>query len=311
MLDVQRSSKGSTAQPEIVRSLHAPHVSLHYNLPRVVSTWRHLHGKLAAESSQPAKPDISNTTANLVSNAGISNADDDEKASEALSRVIDKTDFASMEVLGQFNLGFIVVRQRKTLEGPAAYAMDDLFIIDQHAADEKYNFETLQQTTVIQSQKLLRPRPLEVTAADELLAFENLDVLKKNGFEINADGDAPPGQGRQLQLIAQPVSKGTVFDMRVDLEELIHLMEDRPRGEMVRCSKARSMFASRACRKSVMVGMPLTRNQMATVVQHMGTMDQPWNCPHGRPTMRHLTDIAHYAAPSKSVNWAAFGSTST
>ena|ERR1700722_10881036 len=42
-------------------------------------------------------------------------------------------------------------------------------------------------------------------------------------------------------------------------------MQDRPAGQMVRCSKARAMFAMRACRKSVMVGMPLTTNQMTTV----------------------------------------------
>jgi len=41
-----------------------------------------------------------------------------------------------MEVVGQFNLGFIVAKLNK-----------DLFIVDQHAADEKYNFETLQRTT--------------------------------------------------------------------------------------------------------------------------------------------------------------------
>jgi len=49
-----------------------------------------------------------------------------------------------MEVLGQFNLGFIV-----TSLGP------DLFIIDQHASDEKYNFEMLQKHTVIKRQTLI------------------------------------------------------------------------------------------------------------------------------------------------------------
>ena len=67
-----------------------------------------------------------------------------------------------------------------------------------------------------------------------------------------------------MQLVAQPVSKSTVFDMR-DLEELIHLMQDQPTGQMVRCSKARAMFAMRACRKSIMVGRPLTIKQMTSV----------------------------------------------
>ena len=50
-----------------------------------------------------------------------------------------------------------------------------------------------------------------------------------------------------------------------DLEELIHLMQDRPRGTMVRCSKARAMFAMRACRRSVMIGKALDKMHMTTV----------------------------------------------
>lgn len=45
----------------------------------------------------------------------------------------------------------------------------------------------------------------------------------------------------------------------------MHLMRDRPSGQIVRCSKVRAMFAMRACRKSVMIGMPLDVNHMTTV----------------------------------------------
>ena len=49
-----------------------------------------------------------------------------------------------------------------------------------------------------------------------------------------------------------------------DLEELIFLLAERP-GEMVHCSQVRNMFASRACRKSVMIGDPLNKRQMKQV----------------------------------------------
>ena len=93
---------------------------------------------------------------------------DDESATRELSRVIDKEDFANMEVVGQFNLGFIIARnrdrvttttesdgtdERRDSEGMST-ALDDLFIVDQHAADEKYNFEKLQAETKMESQKL-------------------------------------------------------------------------------------------------------------------------------------------------------------
>ena len=42
-------------------------------------------------------------------------------------------------------------------------------------------------------------------------------------------------------------------------------MQDRPAGQMVRCSKARAMFAMRACRKSIMIGTPLNKRQMTAV----------------------------------------------
>lgn len=81
-----------------------------------------------------------------LENASFKNVTNDKKAAEALSRVISKPDFARMRVLGQFNLGFIITNLDE----------HDLYIVDQHAADEKYNFETLQQTTHLTTQKLIR-----------------------------------------------------------------------------------------------------------------------------------------------------------
>ncbi|PCH42834.1 DNA mismatch repair protein MutL [Wolfiporia cocos MD-104 SS10] len=273
------------SRPEIVRTTDAEDVSFDFDLARVEACWRSMQRAPPA----PISTDIHHRTPNLHSEA-FADSGDDREAVEALSRVIDKSDFASMDIVGQFNLGFIIAR-RKVAQDDSTNGMDDLFIVDQHAADEKYNFERLQQITKIDSQKLIRPQPIELAAADELVALENIDVLRQNGFEIDVDYDVEPWRGHRLKLTAQPTSKSTVFDMK-DLEELLHLMQDQPTGHMVRCSKARAMFAMRACRKSVMVGMPLDRRQMTSVVRHMGTMEQPWNCPHGRPTMRHLSDIS-------------------
>lgn len=40
-----------------------------------------------------------------------------------------------------------------------------------------------------------------------------------------------------------------------------------------------------------MIGRTLTHKQMGKVVKHLGELDKPWNCPHGRPTMRHLVGL--------------------
>ncbi|KAF9519637.1 hypothetical protein BS47DRAFT_1336722 [Hydnum rufescens UP504] len=287
--------------------------TLHFDQTHMSSFWR---SRAIDRSHAPVSPSTPVSApregAIVAKEAGLTNTQDVDAGAKALSRVISKDDFkeGGMHVIGQFNLGFIIARLHRGLPPKTSEkdVTDDLFIIDQHAADEKYNFETLQETTQIQCQSLLRPRPLELTAADEITAIENLGVLQSNGFEISVDEDATVG--RRLHLIAQPESKGTVFDMQ-DLEELLSLMHDQPPGHMVRCSKARNMFASRACRKSIMIGKALTSGQMTGVIRHMGMTDQPWSCPHGRPTMRHLVSLREVDALKKfkrqEIQWKEFG----
>lgn len=214
-------------------------------------------------------------------------------AGEQLTLTVSKQDFFEMRIAGQFNLGFILaVRRSKAPVNEATSptqqnGADELFIIDQHASDEKYNFERLQNETIVQNQKLVQPKVLDLTAVEEEIILNNSDALLKNGFVINVDesGDSPTGQ--RCKLISLPMSKEVVFDIR-DLEELLALLSETAGSGVPRPSKVRRMFAMRACRGSIMVGKTLTLNQMEKVVRHMGQIDKPWNCPHGRPTMRHV-----------------------
>jgi DNA mismatch repair protein PMS2 len=160
MLDIvgeSGSSHSCESRPEIIRSVDRDNVFLRFDLSRISITWHQLKDRLAKPSS--AEPSIAKAGVKILIDAGVTNTDDNDTAANALARVIDKEDFKLMDIVGQFNLGFIVARRRKLASsegGGLASMMDDLFIIDQHAADEKYNFETLQQTTNIESQRLLR-----------------------------------------------------------------------------------------------------------------------------------------------------------
>lgn len=237
---------------------------------------------------------------------------DVENAEDKLALTIHKGDFGKMKIVGQFNLGFILaVRPSTTKANTCTQADnpraddDELFIIDQHASDEKSNFERLQATTIVQSQRLVRPKQLELTAVEEEIVIENRDALEANGFlvEVDESGDEPVGS--RCQLLSLPLSRETTFSL-ADLEELISLLGDNPtasspgggggggaatRRNMPRPSKVRKMFAMRACRSSIMIGKALSHRQMEKVVRHMGDMEKPWNCPHGRPTMRHLCGL--------------------
>ncbi|KAI3829589.1 hypothetical protein L1987_03715 [Smallanthus sonchifolius] len=210
-------------------------------------------------------------------------------ATSELEKLFKKEDFGRMKVIGQFNLGFIIGKLDQ-----------DLFVVDQHAADEKYNYERLSQSTILNQQPLLRSISVELSPEEEIIVSMHMDTIRKNGFSLEEDVDAPPG--RRYKLKAVPFSKNITFGV-ADLKELIYILADS-QGE---CSimgtykmdtadsvcppRVRAMLASRACRSSVMIGDPLGRNEMQKILEHLMGLRSPWNCPHGRPTMRHLVDL--------------------
>lgn len=209
-------------------------------------------------------------------------------------------------MLGQFNLGFILGRLG-----------DDLFIVDQHASDEIFNFERLQASTTLTRQPLLAPRRLELTAGERVTLAEHQETFRRNGFEVREAEDG------SWALTAVPLSKTTVFGVP-DVMELLAVLEGEapvaapppPGGgadgagaagvvrtggvrdltftaaSIPRPSRVRAMLAMRACRSSIMIGTALDRAQMRRVLEHLAGLHAPWNCPHGRPTMRHVADLS-------------------
>eukprot|EP01041_Mallomonas_annulata_P002270 gene2270-4419_t len=234
----------------------------------------------------------------------VSNGTNDDNTVDAeaalSSRVLNRQDFSRMRVIGQFNLGFIVTELR-----------GDLFILDQHACDEKYRFEALQRSTVIHQQPLLCPLVLEASAAEEMVIEDNKNAFTQNGFKLRINESSPVG--RRVELLAVPFSKGVQFG-REDVFELASMIANGESGSRLmlvnenisnssssnntggscypRLPKLVNMFASRACRSAIMIGTGLNSHEMNRITSQMSNVDQPWNCPHGRPTMRHIADLA-------------------
>lgn len=251
----------------------------------------------------------------LLADDTTSNSEDSPE--DRLALTVSKEDFAHMHIVGQFNLGFILALRPPSSSSSSASSAE-LFIIDQHASDEKYNFERLQSSTVVQNQRLVHPHTLHLTAIEEEIILENNANLLNNGFLVAVDdsGDLPVGQ--RCKLLSLPMSREITFSL-ADLEELIAILADSPplpslsspssptttttnknsnnckiNINIPRPSAIRKMFAIRACRSSIMIGKSLSKSQMAKVVKNMGELDKPWNCPHGRPTMRHLFSLARW-----------------
>lgn len=209
-----------------------------------------------------------------------------KKAESELETEIKKDMFSTMKVIGQFNLGFIIAQLER-----------DLFIVDQHATDERYNFEQLEKNFKLETQHMVIPEKLELTAVQEDIIIDNLNTFEMNGFKFNINQNGHPTQ--RIQLISRPYSKNCEFG-REDIEEMTHLLHDNSTNCICRPSRIRAMLASRACRKSVMIGTPLDRKAMMKLLIHMGEMDHPWNCPHGRPTIRFLQNLDFIAIQAEN-----------
>jgi len=241
---------------------------------------------------------------------------------------LSKGDFAEMTVIGQFNLGFILAKCRN----------NHLWILDQHACDEKFNFEHLIKNTVIHEQKLIAPMPLELSPSEESCILDHMDIFEKNGFRFKYNPDKPPRHRLSLTTLphsgARDGRKAVQFgkeDVSALCSMLVgvsdghdasseHALEGGGTGVdgsgmhgnnavrryagattgvvgdtadkiITRLPKAVAMFASRACRSSIMIGTALSQKEMEKVVKRLDDMDDPWSCAHGRPTMSHVGNL--------------------
>jgi len=197
-----------------------------------------------------------------------------DKMIETVSRTFRKNQFLSLFLVGQFNLGFIVCIL------PEA---NEIFIIDQHAADEKFNFERFMRDQKIVSQHLIAPLPITLPQTHLLLLRENVNIVEKNGFKVKTYQDS---EGMEvLKISALPMIKDVTFKEN-DLQDLLTLIEANPfEKDEARIPKIKNVLASKACRASIMIGDPLKMSEMKQVVHNLSTLKSPWNCPHGRPTL--------------------------
>lgn len=173
----------------------------------------------------------------------------------------------------------------------------------------------LQQSTTLHRQPLITPRPFATSPFEESIILEHLQLFDMNGFHFIVENSKPPGQ--KLQLSTLPFSIDVLFDEN-DVRELVALIESlQSLGRMttapfhdsaipnlviknsnihnistIRPPRLVAQLASRSCRAAVMIGTSLSLNEMKSIVNNLSSIEQPWNCPHGRPTLRFLADIS-------------------
>ncbi|ELP93013.1 DNA mismatch repair protein mutL, putative [Entamoeba invadens IP1] len=191
-------------------------------------------------------------------------------------RTLQKMDLAQIEVIGQFNKGFIIGKKG-----------EDLYIIDQHAADEIFNFETLLKNDKLEVQSLIAPIKVQLSSDDELYVEENIGIFPHFGFEVLYKEENP---ATERVLLSKVYSRKKVcFGAKEFLELITQLRQCQDESGMVK--RKHKIFATEACRMSIMVSDTLTRDQMRRILLNLTTLNKPWHCPHGRQTVRHLFDI--------------------
>jgi DNA mismatch repair protein MutL len=175
-----------------------------------------------------------------------------------------------LRVLGQLSNTYIVA------EGP-----DGMFLIDQHAAHERVCFEkvrTQQQRRSVEVQGLLEPVTAELTVRQQELYELHAEALAEYGFGIEHFGD------RTYLVRSMPaVIHGE--NVAQSLAELLDFLAEGARSNDWR----EEIAVSLACHGAVRAGQALSREEMQDLVRQLEQTSQPRSCPHGRPTMIHLS----------------------
>ena len=156
---------------------------------------------------------------------------------------------------------------------------DNFYIIDQHAAHEKVYYERFVkqfQSQNIQSQYVSPPLIVSLSLEEENLLKANEKYFRDFGFEIEPFG------GREYSISAVPSSLLGMTEEELFLEMLDHLTADGSKD-------AFEIFASRlatmACKAAVKGNHSISPQEADKLIDELLTLKNPYNCPHGRPTI--------------------------
>lgn len=177
-----------------------------------------------------------------------------------------------IRIIGQFNKTYILGEYNS-----------DLYLIDQHAAHEKMLFEKYKReikSRNILSQPLLMPLVFELSDEDFAFYLENQDIFKNTGFNIEIFGD------NTLNIKECPYILGKA-DLNEFFTATLNDIKNLGSGsvEDVKYNK----IAQMACKKAVKANEELTLDEMKHLIDEIKYMDDPYTCPHGRPTVIKFT----------------------
>ncbi len=234
-------------------------------------------------NSEPREVGIDWSIAHNAVDSGQLSVDSDQSSVESGQSPItnyqspsDQKSFATgvplLRLIGQIGSTYLVA------EGP-----DGLYLVDQHAAHERVLFEKLMaqhDKKSIPSQALLAPEVVTLPPQSAKTLTQQLPFLNHFGFEVEEFGT------NTFQVRAMP----TLFSGGDPASALRALVEDFEEDETPLQAEVEAKLAARVCKRlAVKGGQTLTSDEQRSLLNDLEACQSPRTCPHGRPTMIHLS----------------------
>ena len=157
---------------------------------------------------------------------------------------------------------------------------DELEIYDQHIIHERILYEELKDkfySRKLESQQLLIPQKIEVTAVEKSIISENQEIFSEFGFDIDQFSDN--------EMLLRAVS---AFDFREDVKNVLQkLLEDLKNENEIKDLRE-NIIISMSCKGAVKAGQKLDMDEMRNMVRRLHEVGK-YTCPHGRPIIVKLT----------------------
>ena len=180
--------------------------------------------------------------------------------------------FNNYRIIGQIFATYWIVEQGESI-----------FLIDQHAAHERVLYERFMnsfKSSSVMTQKLIEPHMLNLSAFEKDTIDKNMDILNKSGFEIERITDNDYALTGVPFIFRNPESIG-FFNSIIDIlgeKQLDSVMDTKILA-----------VATMACKAAVKANDRLSLQEAAGLIDELLKLENPFSCPHGRPTIIELT----------------------
>ncbi len=218
-------------------------------------------------NSEYLPKDAENTTG-LINAKDIFDIEDFKKIGQSIAQQEQQSlplrEVANYKLIGQIFETYIIIESNNSI-----------YFIDQHAAHERIIFEQLKKERVIQSQPLLISHIMKLNAKDfELIVAKTTD-LSEIGFSIEEFG------ALTIKINAIPLAVGEERGVEKLIEDVLFELREVKGSKDIIIMKEKLIRS--ACKHSIKAGMPLSSEQIKSIIEEITAKNVIPNCPHGRP----------------------------